>query len=153
MLKDELDFYPASEMEIVYQYNNSKPELVPCYYPDPINTYNLNGELIGYTWNYGDSIELSIHLNNTVLYADKKHLDLFEKYLDGKEVEVNFVDMRGETRYIFYIPAKLNTSLKLNYSEDTMIARNQYKCNLVLINPYDMSRINLLKEPYNVYVK
>lgn len=153
MLKDELDFTPSSEMEIVYEYNNAKPKLVPCYYPDPINTYDLTGKLVGYTWNYGDAIELSIHLNNTVLHADKEHLDLFEKYLSDKEVEINFIDTRGEIKYTFYTPARLNTSLKLNYNEDTMIARNQYKCTLVLINPYDMSKINLLTEPYNVYVK
>lgn len=153
MFKDELDFTPSSEMEIVYEYNNIEPKLVPCYYPDPINTYDITGKLVGYTWNYGDAIELSIHLNNTVLHADREHLELFEKYLSDKEVEINFIDTRGEVRYTFYTLAKLNTSLKLNYSEDTMIARNQYKCTLVLINPYDMSRINLLKEPYNVYVK
>ena len=96
---------------------------------------------------------MSIHLNNTVLHADRKHLDLFEKYLSDKEVEVNFTDMRGDVRYTFYVPAKLETSLRLNYSEDTMIERNRYTCTLVLVNPFDLSRINLLKEPYSVYVR
>lgn len=154
MLKDELEmFAPETEMEIVYTYNNLCEKPTPVYYPDPINTYDLNGNLVGYTWNYGDAIELSIHLNNTVLHADKEHLDLFEKYLADKEVEINFIDMRGEVKYTFYAPASLHTKLKLNYNEETMIERNQYKCSLVLINPYDMSRINLLTQPYSVYVK
>lgn len=153
MFKDELDFIPSSEMEIVYNYNNSCEKRKPIYYPDPINTYDLNGNLIGYTWNYGDAIELSIHLNNTVLHSDKEHLDLFEKYLSDKEVEINFIDMRGEVKYTFYVPASLHTKLKLNYSDETLIERNEYKCTLVLINPYDLSRINLLEKPYSVYVK
>ena len=152
MYRDELDFIPSSEMEIVYENNNFTKEK-PIFYEDPINTYNLKGELIGYTWNYGDAIELSIHLNNTILHSDKKHLDLFEKYLSDKEVEINFIDMRGEVKYTFYAPASLHTKLKLNYSDETLIERNEYKCTLVLINPYDLSRINLLEKPYSVYVK
>ena len=153
MFKDELDCIPSSEMEIVYNYNNSCEKPTPAYYPDPINTFDLNGDLIGYTWNYGDAVELSIHLNNTVLHADKDHIDLFEKYLSDKEVEVTFVDMRGNVKYTFYTPAKLHTTLRLNYNDETLIERNEYKCNLVLINPYDMSRISLLTQPYSVYVK
>ena len=61
--------------------------------------------------------------------------------------------MRGNVKYTFYTPAKLHTTLKLNYDDKTLIERNEYKCNLVLINPYDMSRINLLTQPYSVYVK
>ena len=147
------DFYPETENEVVYNYNETEIKKCPFYYPDPINIFNIKGDLVGYSWNYGDSVELSIYLNNTVLHSDKNHLDLFEKYLDGKEVEVNFTDMRGNVVYTFYTPAKLHTTLKLNYSEETMIERNEYKCSLVLINPYDLSRINLLKEPYSVYVK
>lgn len=154
MFKDELEmFAPETEMEIVYNYNNSRKKPTPIYYLDPINTYDLNGNLIGYTWNYGDAIELAIHLNNTVLHSDKEHIDLFEKYLSDKEVEINFIDMRGEVKYTFYVPASLHTKLKLNYSDETLIERNEYKCTLVLINPYDLSRINLLEKPYSVYVK
>lgn len=78
---------------------------------------------------------------------------MFEKYLSDKEVEINFIDMRGEVKYTFYVPASLHTKLKLNYSDKTLIERNEYKCTLVLINPYDLSRINLLEKPYSVYVK
>lgn len=50
MFEDGLEmFAPASEMEIVYTYNNSREKPIPVYYPDPINTFDLNGDLIGYT--------------------------------------------------------------------------------------------------------
>ena len=153
MFEDELEiFTPQSEMEVVYENNHCK-YCPPHYDLDPLNIYGIDGKFLGYSWYYGDSIELSIHLNNTVLHSDKEHIDLFEKYLSDKEVEITFVDMRGNVRYTFYTPAKLHTTLKLNYSDETLIERNEYKCNLVLINPYDMSRINLLTQPYSVYVK
>ena len=50
MFKDELEmFTPETEMEIVYTYNNLCEKPNPVYCPDPINTYDLNGNLIGYT--------------------------------------------------------------------------------------------------------
>lgn len=50
MFEDGLEaFTPSSEMEVVYNYNNSHEKPIPVYYPDPINTFDLNGDLIGYT--------------------------------------------------------------------------------------------------------
>ena len=50
MFKDELEeFIPASEMEVVYEYNNFPEKKKPIYYLDPINTFNIKGDLIGYT--------------------------------------------------------------------------------------------------------
>lgn len=50
MFKDELEtFTPETEMEVVYTYNHLREKPVPVYYPDPINTYDINGDLIGYT--------------------------------------------------------------------------------------------------------
>ena len=42
-------FYPASENEITYEQNHKKCEPKVCYYPDPINVYNVDGEHIGYS--------------------------------------------------------------------------------------------------------
>ena len=61
--------------------------------------------------------------------------------------------MRGEVKYTFYVPASLRTKIKLNTDADTLIEKNTYSLSLVLINPTDLSRINLLMEPYKVYVK
>ena len=148
----EFEYYPSSEFEIVYSNNHSKYN-PPHYDFDPLNVFGVDGKFLGYSWYYGDSVELKIRLNNTILHSDKEHIELFKLYLQDKLLEISFIDMRGEVDYKFTIPAKLKTSLKLNYNEDTLIKRNEYKCNLVLINPYDNSRINLLKEPLSIFVK
>lgn len=44
-----IDFYPPSETEVVYDYNNSEPSLKPVFCLDPINVFDLKGNLIGYT--------------------------------------------------------------------------------------------------------
>lgn len=153
--------YAATESQIVFENNHNchhdcpckcEPH-VECYGPDPINIFDINGKHVGYSWNYGDSVELVIHAQNTILRVREDQLDELEVYLSDKEIEVNFIDMRGEVDYTFYVPAGLHSKLRLNTDESNLIEKNTYTCTLVLINPSDLSRINLLVEPYKVYVK
>lgn len=151
----------GTEQDIVFENNhecycsdNPFPPLPQCPYgPDPINIYSATGKHIGYTWNYGDSIELVIYIENTILRVRNDQIDDLERYLSDKEIEVNFINMRGEVKYTFYVPAGLRTKIKLNTDENNLIEKNTYSLSLVLINPADLSRINLLIEPYKVYVK
>lgn len=149
---DEIKYRPESELEVVYGYNNT-PLCPPRRDYDTLCVYGVTGKVIGFTWNYGDSVELDISLNDTILHSDREHLGLFAKYLDGKEVEINLTNNRGEVKYTFYVKASLHTKIRLNCSEETMVERGEYSCNLVLVNPYDMSRINLIETPYSVYVR
>lgn len=146
--------YLGTEAQIVFDNNNCEPkELSPKYLPDPIGVLNATGKHIGYSWNYGDSVELVVHMQDTVLRANKDHLDELEVYLSDKEIEMNFINMRGQVCYTFYLKAGLVSKIRLNTNEDNLIDKNTYTCTLVLINPGDLSRINLLVEPYKIYVK
>lgn len=145
----------GTEASIVAENNNY--ELPPCdgeiYGPDPIAIYNVLGKHVGYSWEYGDSIELVVDVQNTVLRVGEDRIDELKAYLSDKEIELNFINMRGEVCYTFYMPAGIYSRIRLNCTEDTLIEKNTYTCTLVLINPYDLSRINLLTTPYRVYVK
>ena len=146
--------YSSTETQIVFDNNNAEPkELSPKYIPDPIGVLNINGRHIGYSWNYGDSIELVINIQDTVLRSDEEHLQELEAYLSDKEIEMNFINMRGKVCYTFYLKAGLLSKIRLNTCECNLIDKNTYTCTLVLINPSDLSRINLLIEPYKIYVK
>lgn len=160
-----------NENQIVFETNNpclscnmgdKEPTECPCgegtipegpYGPDPINVFNAMGKHVGYSWNYGDSVELDIDIQNTVLAVQPDQVDELEVYLSDKEIEINFIDIRGEVDYTFYVPAALITKLRLNTTEENFISRNTYTCTAVLINPKDLSRINLFCTPYKVYVK
>ena len=153
--------YCGTEAQVIFENNHGcnygctcEPERpVEPYGPDLVNIFDITGKHVGYSWNYGDSVELDINIQNTVLRVREDQLDELEAYLADKEIEVNFIDMRGEVDYTFYIPAKLHSKLRLNTEENNLIEKNTYTCTLVLINRYDLSRINLLIEPYRVYVK
>lgn len=150
--------YTNKETQIVFENNNG----CPCcnneypkdlYGPDPINIFDIWGRHIGYSWNYGDSVELVIDIQNTVLKVSEDQLEELEVYLADKEIEINFINMRGDVVYTFYVPAALRSKIRLNTNEENLIEKNTYTCSLVLINPLDLSRINLLVKPYKVYVK
>ena len=147
----------GTETEIVFQNNNFSCCDNSCcdnsYGLDPINIFNAAGKHVGYSWNYGDSVELSLWVENTVLKVSPDRLEELKMYLSGKEIEFNFINIRGEVVYTFYSPADLITKLKLNDKEDNLIDRNTYTLTCVLINPKDLSRINLLLKPYKVFVK
>lgn len=146
--------YSGTEFDIVSDNNNNAPkQLCPQYIPDPIDVKNAAGKHIGYSWNYGDSVELVIHMQDTVLHVDEEHIDELEVYLANKEIEMNFINMRGRVCYTFYLKAGLESKIRLNTCACDLIDKNTYTCNLVLINPSDLSRINLLTEPYKIYVK
>lgn len=146
--------YPETEDQVVFDYNHNFKPCCPHYIPDPINIYDIKGNLVGFSWNYGDTIKLKFNLNNTILHVDEDYKELFKIYLSDKTLEVNFTDVRGNVIYSFQTPAELITELPLNTNEDNLIERNTYKCNLVLINTTaEPSRTNLLKQAYDVYVK
>ena len=145
-----------TEQQIVFENNNC---CCPCTCPeeatdlDSINVFNALGKFIGYSWDYGDSVELAIDIQKTVLAVKQEQLEALSQYLSDKEIELNFINMRGEVVYTFYSPAGLVTNFKLNNSEESLIDRNTYTVTAVLINPYDKSRINLFRKPYKLYVR
>jgi hypothetical protein len=148
----------SNESQIVFE-NNNDCKCSRCeepkydYGPDPINIFDIKGRHVGYSWEYGDNVELVIDIQNTVLRVREDQLDELEAYLSDKELEINFINMRGEIKYTFYTEAKLISKIRLNSREDNLIDKNTYTCTAVLINPIDMSRINLLRIPYRIYVK
>ena len=142
-----------TESQIVYENNHCNPPRCPRYVIDPIDVYDINGYFLGYSWNYGDSVELVINLNDTVLHSDLEHIELYDIYLSNKDVEFNFSDIRGNVKYTFTTPAELFTKLTLNNTEENTIARNTYKLSLVLVDLNTGSRTSLLIRPYDVYVK
>lgn len=142
-----------NEQELVADVNHCPPPLPPKFILDPINVYDVNGAFVGYSWNYGDSVQLVLDLNNTILHSNPDYIELYEVFLDGKLVEINFIDIRGHIKYTFYEEAKIFTKIKLNTTEENLIERNTYKMTLVLVDPVTSDRVNLLMKPYEVYVK
>lgn len=153
MMKNNGCTYGQSEDSITYIQNNCEPVCKCNVTDDQINVRNLKGELIGYNWNYGDTITLTLNLNETILHTTPDRFDIFKVYLTNKDLELTFKDIRGYVKYTFKKQASLITKFDFNTDETNTIGRNTYKISAKLIDRDSDSILSLFKSEYIVYVK
>ena len=72
-------------------------ERIPVDPKYPLVAYNNQGEAIGYTWNYGDSVYLEFETTGNVVYDDDTSNGFTEDasvYLQGKKFQLYLYDFR-----------------------------------------------------------
>ena len=155
MATEELATTNDTEASIVAEYNASDLKPQESYLRDLINVTDVNGNFVGYSWDYGDAICIDLDMNNTFLHvlSSNGYIEDLETYLSNKKVEMRVTEMRGNLKYKFVSDAALVTEFPLNTTEENTIARNNYRVNFVLLDPLDNSKLTLLPEPYIIYVK
>ena len=113
----------------------------------PLEEYNSLGELIGYTWNSGDSVVLEFLTDGNVVYEDSDfttpglgHSVSAEEYLKGKKVKLQIINFRYEVVY----EAECEAQTLINFEiKSNTLCDGTYKCSLQL---YDAtSSIDLVK--------
>ena len=155
MISEELANTNETEASIVAEYNASDLTPPESYLKDLINVTDVNGNFVGYSWDYGDAICIDLDINETLLHvlSSNGYISDLEEYLKGKTVEMRLTEMRGNLKYKLTADAALVTEFPLNTTEENTIARNNYRVNFVLIDPSDNSKLTLLPKPYIAYVK
>lgn len=143
-----------SEAQITYHYkhhfNEPKP---PKYILDNVNVFNIKGDHMGYSWNYGDSVCIDINMQDTNLFCnDEDHFILSELFLKGKKVQLDLIDIRGAVRYSFEEMAHMITSFLFNTNESNTINKNSYKLEAYLIDE-GKTKTSLFNKPLNLLVK
>lgn len=83
---------------------NKKPCITPqnpCLDPlvpkKPYENYNAEGELIGYWWSYGDTINLEFDLSGEVT-TDDNYITVRD-FIDNKQIQVSIYNFRHEQIY------------------------------------------------------
>ena len=114
--------------------NLCKPKIDPCRPKRPYEEYNDKGELIGYYWNYGDTVDLEFDIDGKITIEDNNNPQYIEaaEYIKDKKVVINIYDYRGDiiARQEFNNSSYLSvgTTIKSNsvingvtYTQDTQI--------------------------------
>jgi hypothetical protein len=155
MISEELATTNDTEASIVAEYNASDLKPQESYLRDLINVTDVNGNFVGYSWDYGDAICIDLDMNETLLHvlSSNGYISDLAEYLEGKAVEMRVTEMRGNLKYKLTADAALVTEFPINTTEENTIDRNNYRVNFVLIDPSDNSRLTLLPKPYIAYVK
>ena len=113
--------------------NNIKP---PEYYHPapkyPLEEYNAKGELIGYSWHYGDTVVLEFCTSGEVIY-DNYYEDA-ETYLKGKTFRLDLFDFRYENVYSDKLSAETTVKFHIDAQTSDRLFRGVYRCTLTLID-------------------
>lgn len=76
--------------------NPCKPKLEPCKPNKPYEEYDAENKLVGYYWNYGDTINLEFDVSGEVTIIDGEEYISALDFLIGKYVVMTIYDFRGD---------------------------------------------------------
>lgn len=77
----------------------------------PYVAYNAQGNAIGYTWNYGDSIYLEFKITGNVVYDELGYYEDADMYLQGKKFRLAVYDSRFNE--VAYCEGDASTDIKI----------------------------------------
>ena len=126
------DYTPNNLIKVI-EVKETSNKLVSCLPNKPHEIYNIKDELIGYGWNYGDTISLQFQLigkfdtttspiyyivgqENTDLPEGERTLVSAEDFVKGRTVRVRVFNFRAET--VFEQWREGNALITLNITDD-----------------------------------
>lgn len=131
--------------------NNLMPKCSPCspkqncscidpcktnkpYYAD----YNIEGELIGYWWYYGNALNLEFTIEGEVTLEDSSEYIPAEDFVKGKKVTMKIYNFRREVIYTTFLDIaddaeKANTvTFEIDQELSNKMVKGVYYCSLNL---------------------
>ena len=147
-------------MGMFTNYENIPASYIPCNekesiackerYINPMEEYNAKGELIGYSWMYGDNIVLEFCTSGEVIF-DGYYEDA-STYLKDKKLLLEIFDFRYENIYSDEIDAETEAKFYINYEQSKQLVKGVYTCRLTLIDNMNNSRYTLISNDDCVFM-
>lgn len=128
------DYIPNNSAPVKHYTNNCKR---------PLEEYDLEGNFIGFSWRYMDSIVLEFVTDGYVLYDDGLAEDA-EIYMQGKELEISFYNFRYESIYSETIAASNKVKYYVGDKLKELLLPNTYAISVTLIDKEHNIRQTLL---------
>ena len=72
------------------------PSLKPCKPNLPYEEYNMQGELVGYWWYQGDTVNLEFNISGEVVVEGSQTYITAEDFLQDKQITVKLYNFRRE---------------------------------------------------------
>lgn len=134
--------------------------LIPCNcYPNiqpsghiskPLEIYNIKNELIGYGWNYGDTIVLEFNTTGTVVYEDTGVYETPDVYFEGKQLQLLVFDFRYETVINITQDASTQAKFYIDAELSSKLVKGVYTFRLILIDPVANTTFTLIPQSGSV---
>lgn len=123
--------------------------------PKPLEEYNAFGELIGYTWNYGDEVVLEFNTTGVVTEDENEVFNFPAGYFDNKQMLLEIFNSQYD---VVYSETK-DASQKIKFIiDDTLsseiLIRGIYRLKLTLLdNEADVSTTLFSLTDGVIYIK
>lgn len=129
--------------------NICPPRQAPSIPKTPLAQYNAKGDFVGYTWSYGDEVNLKFLISGNVTYDNNDILpEVYkvdgaggiyqeaEDYLEGKFFEFTLFNFRGEAIWRGYQKASASTIFYIDRKCSKGLVPGIYRGKLILMeNP------------------
>lgn len=131
-----------------YVPNNRKKFLVDnSVERKPMEEYNILGELIGYSWSYGNPVVLEFNTTGDVVYDDIGVVEDAEVYLsNNKKLKLELLNFRFETVYEQVQTASACAKFYIDKETSLTLPRSNYYCVLTLMDDQNNVDITLFDE-------
>lgn len=123
-----------------YTPNNSdycKCNLKPARPNKPYEEYDISGNLIGYWWYYGNTVNLEFNIEGEVTYEGNDSYVSAKEFLKDKQIEIKLFNFRREEiiSKIFKDQEDMSTVIfEIDKDLSEELVRGVYYCSLVVLN-------------------
>ena len=144
--------------------NNIKPNSnLSCAYPTtqlepikpilPYEEYNAQGELIGYFWHYGDTLNLEFDVDGEVSLLDDGTYISASEFLQGKKATIVILDFRNDIVVERVLEASDKIIFEIDEELSKKIVRGTYHCTLTIWDDADFNKTIFANEDATFIVK
>ena len=106
----------------------------------PLEVYDRQGNVVGYSWYYGDAIVLEFTTTGNVILDDDYYQDAVT-YLKDKKLRLQFLDFRYNIVYDFIQPASAVAKFFITNTASKDFVRGTYRCKLTLVDDHDEEHV------------
>lgn len=130
--------------EMFTNYNNTPSSYVPNNTTEvslgsvrvkkPLEELDANGNLVCYSWNQGDTINLGFNITGNIQYDDSSAYEDAATYLSGKTMQLNLYNFRYEVIYTATIDASTTPVFTIDKTLSASLVSGIYYCSLTIID-------------------
>ncbi len=129
------DSYIPTNTETI---NNDCSKLDPCKAKIPFADYNAAGELVGYWWYYGDTLNLEFTISGEVIVDqgtdETSTYTTAEDYLSDKQVKVCLYNFRMELIDTKVFDGATTITYEIDEELSKKLVKGVYYCSLSIYN-------------------
>ena len=128
-------------------------KLNPCNPNKPYSEYNIEGELVGYFWYYGDAVDLEFNIDGQVTYEGNDSYVTAEDFLKDKQIVIRLFNFRRELLDERYYKGSTKVIYSIDKDFSKKLVRSTYYISVLVTNSNDLNYTLFAQQDCTLIVK